>query len=222
MLCSFLSAHCFYEEQFSPFMQPWDTTMNKYQAPPGKFMARGQTSWEFLLAIREGRQGIRSLQMYFLQRPSADKWKQSQKEAKEKQGKEGRRRKLKAARHGQEITQGSPKPGSALPLFPAHLSLFIFLGHNGKLHFSLLIFILESSCTIPAGNSDMKKKKKNPQLILSDSDSERGRSWIIQTISLNLTLHSAHLVSLQIIQVNHLCLWFKRNSSNPVTKFLHL
>lgn len=40
---------------------------------------------------------------------------------------------------------------------PAHLSLFTVLYRAGKLNFSLLTFILESSYTILAGNSDIQK-----------------------------------------------------------------
>ena len=72
-----------------------------------------------------------------------------------KRGRKGKEkeRKIQAAWVSQEVTWGS-HPGTDLSLFPAHVSLFIVLYLTRKLNFSLLMFLLESSCAIPAGNSN--------------------------------------------------------------------
>ena len=72
-----------------------------------------------------------------------------------KRGRKGKEkeRKIQPAGVSQEVTWGS-HPGPDLSLFPAHVSLFIVLYLTRKLNSSLLMFLLESSCAIPAGNSN--------------------------------------------------------------------
>ena len=141
----------------SPGRQQWLNT----RLPPASSQATGQIGWGFLPmpALGEEQEGNQKLTDAVLWplfpkdltlmdgRTNRSKW------GRKGEGKE-RRENYKL----HVLARKSPEVHSLEVLyhFPQHVSVCL-LSYTGKLNFSLVMFILESSHTIPAGNSDTPK-----------------------------------------------------------------
>lgn len=141
----------------SPGRQQWLNT----RLPPASSQATGQTGWGFLpmLALREEQEGNQKLTDAVL-RPlfSKDLTLMDGSANRSKWGRKGEGKERRENYKLHALARKSPEVHSPEVLyhFPQHVSVYL-LSYTGKLNFSLLMFTLESSHTIPAGNSDTPK-----------------------------------------------------------------